>query len=285
MNDRNETLQWLPRFVEFLLASLMVYSCIMHFKFAQFVAGIVPAWMPWRLFWAYFTGVALCVAGISIIVRRLSRLAATLLGVLLLLFVLLIHTPSMVSSIIQRPGDINVLWSFNGTGGVNNFLKDVSLVLAAFLVTAKQSLDSTFRQWSLRILGALFAGIMALFGVEHFFYTSYTPGIPSWSFVSFWIPWRLFWGYLTGALLLCGGVLILIGKSERDAAAMLGATILSVAATTYLFRMAAHLGNYSELTNTMKDVAVAGGAFILGGTFSFNQRRPAIASEAVDERG
>jgi uncharacterized membrane protein len=71
MNDRNETLQWLPRFGEFLLASLMVYSCIMHFKFAQFVAGIVPAWMPWRLFWAYFTGVALCVAGISIIVRRL----------------------------------------------------------------------------------------------------------------------------------------------------------------------------------------------------------------------
>jgi uncharacterized membrane protein len=115
MNDRNETLQWLPRFGEFLLASLMVYSCIMHFKFAQFVAGIVPAWMPWRLFWAYFTGVALCVAGISIIVQRLSRLAATLLGVLLLLFVLLIHTPSMVSSIIQRPGDTNVLWSFNGT--------------------------------------------------------------------------------------------------------------------------------------------------------------------------
>jgi hypothetical protein len=33
----------------------------------------------------------------------------------------------------------------------------------------------------------------------------------------------------------------------------------------------------------MKDVAVAGGAFILGGTFSFDQRRPAIASEAVDE--
>src|SRR5882724_7721294 len=62
MNDRNETLQWLPRFGEFLLASLMVYSCIMHFKFAQFVAGIVPAWMPWRLFWAYFTGVALCAA-------------------------------------------------------------------------------------------------------------------------------------------------------------------------------------------------------------------------------
>lgn len=49
--------------------------------------------------------------------------------------------------------------------------------------------------------------------------------------------------------------------------------------------MAAHLGNYSALTNTMKDVAAAGGAFILIGTFSFNQRRPAIVSEAVDEHG
>jgi hypothetical protein len=84
---------------------------------------------------------------------------------------------------------------------------------------------------------------------------------------------------------LCDGVLTLIGKSERDAGAMLGATILSVAATTYRFRMDAHLGNYSKLTNTMKDVAVAGAAFILGDSFSFDQHRPAIASEVVDEHG
>ena len=73
MNDRNETLQWLPRFGEFLLASLMVYSCIMHFKFAQFVAGIVPAWMPWGLFWGYLTGLLLSCGGVLILIGKRER--------------------------------------------------------------------------------------------------------------------------------------------------------------------------------------------------------------------
>jgi len=103
-----QILKRLPRCGDFLFALLMVYSSIMHFRYARFVAQIVPPWMPWRLFWAYFTGVALLVAGISIALRKQTRLAATLLGIMLSLFVLLIHAPSMFQSIVHKPADWNV---------------------------------------------------------------------------------------------------------------------------------------------------------------------------------
>ena len=44
--------------------------------------------------------------------------------------------------------------------------------------------------------GLTFAIVLVLFGVEHFVYTRYTPGIPSWSFVEFWVPGALLWGYV-----------------------------------------------------------------------------------------
>jgi uncharacterized membrane protein len=62
------------------------------------------------------------------------------------------------------------------------------------------------------MLAGLFALVMVVFGIEHFFYANYTPGIPSCSFVSFWIPGRLFWGYISGAALLVGGTMMLTRK-------------------------------------------------------------------------
>lgn len=269
MDERSERTKRLARFGEFLLAILTVYSGVMHFKFARFVAGIVPAWIPWHLFWAYFTGVALFAAGVSIVVRKQTRLAATLLGIMLSFFVVLIHTPSMVHSIVNKPEDISVLWSFNGTGGVNNALKDVALALSALILAAsKETKEQNSRRTKDLLLGNSFAMVMVLFGLEHFFYTDYTPGIPSWSFVSFWIPWRLFWGYLTGAILLVGGTMFLTRRKPREAATALGFMILVVAVLTYAFRMAAHMSSFSELTNTIKDVAVAGGALVLSGITS-----------------
>ena len=59
--------------------------------------------------------------------------------------------------------------------------------------------------------------------------------------------------------------MILAKKKPSAAAAALGLMILLVAVLTYAFRMVAHEGSYCELTNTIKDAAVAGGALILAG--------------------
>jgi hypothetical protein len=146
------------------------------------------------------------------------------------------------------------LWSFNRTGGVNNALKDIALVLAALpLAVAQSDEQSTSQRQTARMFGAIWCRALYLY--------SYTPGIPSSSFVSFWIPWRLFWGYFAVAVVLCVAMMIVVKRRERDAATILGAMILSVTVITYLVRMAAHVGNYGELTNTMKDVAVARSSF------------------------
>jgi uncharacterized membrane protein len=202
--------------------------------------------------------------------------------VLLFSFVLLIHVPNMIHSILTKPQDIRVLWSSNGTGGVNNALKDLTLSISALLLGAAQSSAGRGpRSRSVIVLGKLFALMMVLFGVEHFFYTGYTPGIPSWSLVSFWIPWGLFWGYATGAFLLLGGAMILIGKRARLAATALGIMILLTVVLTYAFRVAAGLGNLGELTNMLKDIAVAGGALILSETFPPFTSHATTASQAV----
>lgn len=268
----------LSRFGELLLATLMVYSADMHYRFAPFVAGIVPPWMPWRLFWAYFTGAALLAAGLSIAARKQVRLSATLLGFMLFLFLLLIHTPSMVRSILQKPEDVKDLWSLNGTGGVNNALKDFGLTVSALILATAHRAPGRDSRTDGRTLKLVFAIVMILFGLEHFAFTRYTPGIPSWSFVTFWIPWRLFWGYATGAILLVAGMMLLAEKTGRRAAVTLGWMILVSAVATYLFRMLAHVGNLGELTNTLKDVALAGGAFVLAGTLDAESVPVAVSS-------
>ncbi len=76
----------------FYAVPLVVFS-IQHFLYAEFIAGLIPTWIPFRLFWAYFVGAAFMAAAISIATNGQGRLAATLLGVMFLLWVIVLHAP------------------------------------------------------------------------------------------------------------------------------------------------------------------------------------------------
>ena len=65
------------------------YGCS-HFAYADYTAGMVPGWLPARLGFAYFTGLAHIVAGFGIILAILPRLAATLEAIMMSLFGLLV---------------------------------------------------------------------------------------------------------------------------------------------------------------------------------------------------
>jgi uncharacterized membrane protein len=80
-----------------LLAGFLILAGIQHFAYAPFVAHLIPAWIPQPLFWVYFTGVALVAGGVGILVPKTARLAATLAGVMLLLWVLMLHIPRAVT--------------------------------------------------------------------------------------------------------------------------------------------------------------------------------------------
>jgi uncharacterized membrane protein YphA (DoxX/SURF4 family) len=76
----------------------LVGFAIQHFLYAQFVATLVPSWIPGHLFWAYFVGVALCASALSILSGIYTRVAAGLLGMMFFSWVLILHLPRCFAS-------------------------------------------------------------------------------------------------------------------------------------------------------------------------------------------
>jgi uncharacterized membrane protein YphA (DoxX/SURF4 family) len=77
-----------------------------HFFDAPGAAEAVPAWLPFRLGWAYLTGAGHVAAGVAILLGIVPRLAATLEAIMVTVFVLLIHVPWVIGA----PGD-GLQWS------------------------------------------------------------------------------------------------------------------------------------------------------------------------------
>jgi hypothetical protein len=82
----------------FLFAVPLVVFGVQHFLYARFVATLVPSWIPWHLFWAYFVGVAFIAAAVSIGTQIKASLSATWLGIMFLLWVLILHLPRVVAA-------------------------------------------------------------------------------------------------------------------------------------------------------------------------------------------
>ncbi len=77
--------------------SLLVFAAS-HFIYHDFVASFIPAWIPYRLFFAYATGAAHGAAGLAILSGILPRLAATLAGIMYASWVLILHIPRVAAA-------------------------------------------------------------------------------------------------------------------------------------------------------------------------------------------
>ncbi|HTH48021.1 MAG TPA: DoxX family membrane protein [Candidatus Limnocylindria bacterium] len=74
-------------------SAFLVLGGIQHFIWGQFVKTMVPAWIPGPLFWTYFAGVALIAGGLGIVLPRTTRWASLCTGVMIFLWVILLHIP------------------------------------------------------------------------------------------------------------------------------------------------------------------------------------------------
>jgi uncharacterized membrane protein len=95
-----------PGFVRYgtlLFAISLIVFAVQHFMYAEFIATLVPAWIPFKLFWAYFIGVAFSLAFISIVLNIKTRLASALLGFMFLFWVIFLHLPRVAAATHIEP--------------------------------------------------------------------------------------------------------------------------------------------------------------------------------------
>ncbi len=76
-----------------------------HFLYLSGVAGLVPAWIPWPVFWTEFAGAALILSGIAIILRIQLKLTALLLSLMIFLWLLMLHIPRAIADPYSLQGN------------------------------------------------------------------------------------------------------------------------------------------------------------------------------------
>ena len=190
---------------------LAVFGAL-HLASAESLAPMVPSYMPWPLFWAYFFGFALLAASLSMATRILVRWSGLLFGIAMFLFVAMMDIPGALENPRDRFGWTLLVreMTFGGAGWI---------------------LAGNAMRWpgrsKLTTLGRMIIAIAAIFyGVEHFLHPMGRPGVPLEKLMPEWIPGRLLISYLTGAILLVAGAHILLAKRTRIAATYLGTWIV-----------------------------------------------------------
>ena len=88
-----------------------------HFTLTTAIASLVPRWIPWHQFWAYFVGACFIAAALSLVTGIQARLAASLLGLNFFLFVVLMDAPGWARNPLDRFGLTLMLRELAFSGG------------------------------------------------------------------------------------------------------------------------------------------------------------------------
>jgi uncharacterized membrane protein len=224
-------------------APLAVFGAL-HLAAAKSLMTMVPSYMPWPLFWAYFFGFALLAASLSIATKIQVRWSGLLFGIAMFLFVAMMDIPGALENPRDRFGwTLAIREMAFGAGG---------WILAANAMSGqamtKTMTETTTGQVKITLLtlGRVVIGITAIFyGVENFLHPLAVPGVPLQKMMPEWIPGRPLIGYLTGAILLVSGAAILLAKKTRLAATYLGTWIVLLVVFIYGPILIASLANPS----------------------------------------
>src|SRR5215469_802400 len=224
-----------------------------HFTVPKIIAQMVPQWIPGPLFWAYFVGVALAAAALSIVTKKYGRWSGMLLGLMFFLFVVLMHIPAVISEPTNRVRWLVALRYLSFSGGA-----------LAFAGTQTKESGAKSRNVLIHVGRFFFAIPTLFFAVQQVLHPSSVPGIPFERQTPAWIPGRIFWSYLTAVVFLVAGGGLLLNRKARRGATAVGAMVLVLVAAVYLPIWFASLSDIANGLNYVVDTLMfAGAAFLL----------------------
>jgi uncharacterized membrane protein len=227
-----------------------------HFTASTILAGMVPVWLPGHMFWALFVGACLIAAALSIAAGKYAWLASALAGVMMLLFVLLIHIPNVAANPHTRIAWVVVLREPAFAGG-------------AFALAATQGVGwkPQVRQAFATLARFLIAICIGFMGVQQCLHPELAPGVPLMKSTPLWVPAHAYWGYLIGAIYVVIAISLLLNKQVRRAATWLGLIILLLVLFLYLPIVIANPADIANGLNYLADTLLLCGAVLaLAGT-------------------
>lgn len=223
-----------------------------HFTLTREIASIIPKWMPWHYFWAYFVGACFIAAAFSLVTRIQARLAACLVALTMFLFVALMYIPATLRHPENRIFLTIALRETSFSGG--------ALAFAA-------SLSKDWRERSARIMATIaryFVTIAVLFfSYQQFRHGDHVPGVPLEPLTPTYVLGHAVWTYLAAAAYAVTGLLLLIGKKTRAAATWLGLTVLLVELAVYVPIAVVERASLAKGLNYMADTLMFCGAVLL----------------------
>jgi len=194
-----------------------------HFTLTTAIASIVPKWIPWHLFWAYFVGACFIAAALSLVTGIQARLSTSLLALTFFLFVVLMDAPAWAHHPRNQIGLTLMLRELSFSGG--------ALALAA-------SLTEHWRERGKRVLTTIaqyFVAIPVLFySFEQFLHGDHVPGVPLEPLTPQYVYGHAIWTYVAAVVYGVAGILLLVDKKARAAATWLGLTVFIVVLVVYV---------------------------------------------------
>jgi uncharacterized membrane protein len=199
---------------------LAVFGAL-HLFGPQLVANIVPEYMPWRMFWVYAVGFALIAASLSIATRIGVRWSGLLFGIMMFLFVAMVHFPGALRT------HNRILWVI--------VFREMSFGGGAWML-AGNSMDGSRgpAKRTLIIVGRVLVTMaLIFFGVQHFLHPTGLPGVPLQKQMPTWLPGRQLIDYVTGAAYLVLAGSVLLSRKTRTVATCVGGWILLMVLVIY----------------------------------------------------
>lgn len=98
----------------------MIAFGLSHFAYVNLTAPLVPAWLPWHVLWAYFTGCTYLAAAAAVLAGIWARLAAALSTAQMGGFTLLVWVPMAAAGKLSpfQWGEFAVSWALTAAGWV-----------------------------------------------------------------------------------------------------------------------------------------------------------------------